>query len=165
MYSNKISQAVVDCLIIVGSYFIAWEIFSYLHTRIPAGCVAIAVPADSFGYSCTLARGSSTGIIRQQASMLQFLFWPVALLSVLFGCLGIYRKSKLLLYAAALSSLPISLYLAATPRFTGIGLAFPLAFVLSAYLMQREKIMTAILVLLPFILVLVMLALAVVTQS
>jgi hypothetical protein len=53
--------------------------------------------------------------------MVFFLFWGAVGLSLFLTALGLYLRSKLVLFVAAFWGLPLALYLAATPRFGILG--------------------------------------------
>lgn len=103
-------------------------------------------------------------MVRSAPSLLTYLFWPLVILSLLLGGIGIIRKSLLLLYSAAFCSFPMSLYLAATPRFSVFALIFPALFLYSANLLKRKKPVQAVVVQIPFFAVIVFLAFAVLNQ-
>ncbi|MDT8398359.1 MAG: hypothetical protein RQ899_07070 [Pseudomonadales bacterium] len=141
-------QGLADFMLIVGLLVLAIALFYYSQTHVPLGCIA-AGEAGSGSHSCKLAAGNSL-VIRAGVSWLQFLFWPLVLLGLAYGVLGILRRKTLLLYAAAIASLPISLYLAASPLFSLVALVFPLAFIVSAYLLKANRNKAAVLLLVPY---------------
>ena len=60
------------------------------------------------------------------------LFWPLVGLSVLIAGLGLFRRRVSPLVTAAILVSPASLYLAATPRLSYVGLLPILAYLLAA---------------------------------
>lgn len=51
--------------------------------------------------------------------------WPAIVVSIALSVMGIVRRRPAWLVVAAIVVVPISLYLAGTPRFRWIGLVFP----------------------------------------
>lgn len=70
--------------------------------------------------------------------------WPLIMLALGVGGLGIYLSKSGLLYLAALLALPLSLYLAITPRFAFVGLLVPAALAISGLVLRRGHRVPAI---------------------
>lgn len=81
--------------------------------------------------------------------MIIFFFWPLMILSIILSLIGVWMKKSRLLFVAAIFILPMSLYLAATPRFMIWGLIFPCFYIGSAYFVRIGKTRHAILINLP----------------
>lgn len=83
-----------------------------------------------------------------------FLFWPFMIVSLILSVLSIYKNKPLLLVISAVLLVPLSLYLAATPRFEIWGLIFPLFYVGAAvFLAKKVKWLSILLVSPNFILI------------
>lgn len=67
------------------------------------------------------------------------LFWPCMIASIVCSVIALLLKKPMLLVISCLLIIPLSLYLAATPRFTWWGLIFPF-FYLGAALSLRKKV-------------------------
>jgi hypothetical protein len=76
---------------------------------------------------------------------MQLLFWPLMIASVIFSIVGIIREDSFFLYVSAVFIIPLSLYLAATPRFEFWGLVFPLFYIVAAIFIKRNKIWLSLL--------------------
>ena len=74
--------------------------------------------------------------------------WPAVLFGLTMGVSGVFKKKPVMLYLAAVLILPISLYLAATPRFAGLTLLLPLAMVLAGLSIKKGKMNPAFLLIL-----------------
>jgi len=77
--------------------------------------------------------------------MIIILFWAATLTSMVLSAVGVGARSPRLLMAAAACALPLSLYLAATPRFQWFGLLLPLPQVLAGIVIPRSRPMAIIL--------------------
>ncbi len=91
--------------------------------------------------------------------------WPALLVALVLSGFGVFRKRPRYLFAAAILILPISLYLAATPRFAFAALLAPLVLLLAGLAIKRNKINLAIVMVLPVVLFFGWLALIVLQQS
>ena len=78
--------------------------------------------------------------------------WPVLLVALALSGFGTFRNRPWNLYTAAILILPVSLYLAATPRFAFVALLAPLALLLAGLAIKRNKINLAIVMVLPVVL-------------
>lgn len=78
---------------------------------------------------------------------MEILFWPFMIASLILSILGL-RKSKLFIISSILV-LPLSLYLAAIPRFEVWGLIFPFFYVGAAVSLTKKIIWLAILLVSP----------------
>ncbi|WP_077619501.1 hypothetical protein [Bacillus sinesaloumensis] len=82
------------------------------------------------------------------------LFWPFMIASLLLSILSISRRKPLLLVLSSILIVPMSLYLAATPRFEFWGLIFPFFYLGAALSLSKSKIWLAVLLVVPvFILI------------
>ena len=95
---------------------------------------------------------------------LVLLGWPALLVALALSGFGTFHKRPWYLYTAAILILPVSLYLAATPRFAFIALLAPLWLLLAGLAIKRNKINLAIVMVLPVVLFFSWLALIVVQQ-
>ena len=77
--------------------------------------------------------------------------WPAIIVVLALSVTGIIRKKPAWLMTAAIVVLPISLYLAATPRFRGIALVFPLLVFGAGIAVRHSKYQLAWLYLVPFV--------------
>jgi len=90
--------------------------------------------------------------------------WPAVIVVLTLSVTGIIRKKPAWLMTAAIVVLPISLYLAATPRFRGIALVFPLLVFGAGIAVRHSKYQLAWLCLVPFVAVFAWLASLVINQ-
>jgi len=90
--------------------------------------------------------------------------WPALVVALALSGVGAFRKRPRYLYAAAILILPVSLYLAATPRFAFAALLAPLVLLLAGLAIKRNKINLAIVMVLPVALFFGWLALIVLQQ-
>ncbi len=97
-------------------------------------------------------------------SWLVLLGWPALLVALALSGFGTYHKRPWNLYTAAILILPVSLYLAATPRFAFVTLLAPLALLLAGLATKRNKINLAIVMVLPVVLFFSWLALIVLQE-
>ncbi|MEH7236669.1 hypothetical protein [Bacillus sp. JJ1562] len=82
------------------------------------------------------------------------LFWPFMIASLILSILAVCFKKPLLLVISSVLIVPLSLYLAATPRFEIWGLVFPLFYVGSAVSLAKKMKWLSILLIAPnFILI------------
>jgi len=95
---------------------------------------------------------------------LVLLGWPVLVVALALSGFGTFHKRPWYLYIAAILILPVSLYLAATPRFAFVALLAPLAVLLAGLAIKRNKINMAIVMILPVVLFFSWLALIVLQQ-
>lgn len=70
---------------------------------------------------------------------MQILFWPFTIISLMIAIFAIVLKKTKLLIISSILILPMSLYLAVTPRFAVWGLIFPLFYV-GAEISLRKKV-------------------------
>ncbi|MEH7383582.1 hypothetical protein V7138_24195 [Bacillus sp. JJ1533] len=83
-----------------------------------------------------------------------FLFWPFMIASLILSILAIRIKKPILLVISSVLIVPLSLYLAATPRFEIWGLLFPLFYVGAAVSLAKRMNWLSILLIAPnFILI------------
>ncbi|WP_167747209.1 hypothetical protein [Cohnella luojiensis] len=71
--------------------------------------------------------------------LISLLFWPLMIASIINSIIGILVGSHWFLYFSAILVIPMSLYLAATPKFMIWGLLFPLCYIGSAILIRKGK--------------------------
>ena len=90
--------------------------------------------------------------------------WPALLVALAFCGSGLFRKRPWHLYTAAILIFPVSLYLAATPRFAFAALLAPLVLLFAGLAINRNKIHLAIAMVLPVVLFFGWLALIVLQQ-
>ncbi len=64
--------------------------------------------------------------------------WPLILVSLALSVIGLVRGKSVWLVIAAIVVVPISLYLAATPRFMGIALVFPVLLLGASIAIRRS---------------------------
>ena len=69
--------------------------------------------------------------------------WPAILSSLALSVTGIVRDKPKWLVAAAVLLIPISLYLAATPRFRWIALGFPILIIGASIAIRRSHVWLA----------------------
>lgn len=81
--------------------------------------------------------------------MITFFFWPLMILSIILSLIGVWMKKSKLLIVAAILIIPMSLYLAATPKFMIWGLIFPCLYIGSAYFIRIGNTRNAIMFILP----------------
>lgn len=92
------------------------------------------------------------------------LFWPFMIASLFLSILAIrMKKSKLLVFSSILI-LPLSLYLAATPRFEVLGLIFPIFYVGATVSLKKKILWLTILLIAPNFLLIGWLGMAVLNQ-
>jgi hypothetical protein len=96
--------------------------------------------------------------------LITLLFWPLMIASVIGSFFVILNKSYRTLYISALIIIPMSLYLAAMPRFQIWGLIFPLFYLGSAMCIRKNKYILAFSVNLPVYLVIGWLGYVVLSQ-
>lgn len=80
---------------------------------------------------------------------MEILFWPFMIASLILSILGLRSKKSKLLIISSILVLPLSLYLAATPRFEVWGLIFPFFYVGAAVSLTKKIIWLAILLVSP----------------
>jgi hypothetical protein len=80
--------------------------------------------------------------------MVELLFWPLMICSVITSMLGVIFSRSSLLYISACLIIPLSLYLSATPRFSIWGIVFPLFYIGSAVSIKKKARFISALVLL-----------------
>ncbi|WML38355.1 hypothetical protein RCG19_14125 [Neobacillus sp. OS1-2] len=95
---------------------------------------------------------------------MQLLFWPCTIASLILSIIAINIRNPKLLVLSSFLLLPMSLYLAATPRFHIWGLIFPLLYLGAAKFITKKVIWLATLVIIPNFLLVGWLGLAVLTQ-
>lgn len=95
---------------------------------------------------------------------MQLLFWPFMILAVVVAITAIMRKKPLFLVIASILILPLSLYLAATPRFEWWGLIFPLFYLGAAYSLAKKILWLSILLVIPNLFLIGWLGIGVITK-
>ncbi|SOC13354.1 hypothetical protein SAMN05880501_107164 [Ureibacillus xyleni] len=65
-------------------------------------------------------------------------FWPFMIASIVLSVMAIASKKASLLVITFILFIPISLYLAATPRFEWWGMVFPLFYLGAAYFLRKN---------------------------
>ncbi|MDR6999938.1 hypothetical protein [Neobacillus niacini] len=80
---------------------------------------------------------------------MQLLFWPCMIASIILAICAIGLKKSKLLVLSAILLVPISLYLAATPRFEWWGLIFPFFYWGAAVSLKKKIMWLAILLVIP----------------
>ncbi|WP_453993805.1 hypothetical protein [Bacillus nitroreducens] len=93
-----------------------------------------------------------------------FLFWPFMLTSLLLAILAIRTKKSIFLVISSVLIIPLSLYLAATPRFEIWGLIFPLFYLSAALSIAKKMKWLSILLMAPNFILIGWLGFAVVFQ-
>jgi len=69
--------------------------------------------------------------------------WPAVLVSLALSVLGIVRSKPVWLVVSAVAVLPISLYLAGTPRFSWVGLILPVLLFAASFAVRRSLLWLA----------------------
>ena len=90
--------------------------------------------------------------------------WPAIVLALALSAIGIMRRQSVWLFVGAGLLLPISIYLAGSPRFGWLSLAVPLLVVGAGVAVKQGLTKTALALHLPVVAVLGYLAMLVVTQ-
>lgn len=67
------------------------------------------------------------------------LFWPFIIASILFSFKALGLKKPIFLVISCLLITPLSLYLAATPRFEWWGLIFPFFYLGAAFSLRKTS--------------------------
>ena len=80
---------------------------------------------------------------------MQLLFWPFMIASLVLSIFSISLKKPKLLFVAAILLLPLSLYLAATPRFEVWALIFPFFYIGAAFFLVKKYVYISILLIIP----------------
>lgn len=80
---------------------------------------------------------------------MEILFWPFMIALLILSILGLRSKKSKLLIISSILVLPLSLYLAATPRFEVWGLIFPFFYVGAAVSLTKKIIWLTILLVSP----------------
>jgi len=80
---------------------------------------------------------------------MQLLFWPCTIASLILSIIALGTRKSKLLVGSSLLILPMSLYLAATPRFLVWGLIFPLLYLGAAKFITKKMIWPAVLLVIP----------------
>lgn len=65
-------------------------------------------------------------------------FWPFMIASIACSIIALIKKKAIFLVIAFILFIPLSLYLAATPRFEWLGMAFPLLYLGAAYSLRKN---------------------------
>ncbi|WP_066295607.1 hypothetical protein [Bacillus sp. FJAT-29937] len=91
-------------------------------------------------------------------------FWPFMIASIVLSIIGLRLKKPILLVISCLLITPLSLYLAATPRFEWWGLIFPFFYLGAALSLKRNFRWLSALLISPNILLIGWMGFAVVTQ-
>lgn len=76
---------------------------------------------------------------------IQLMLWSFMIDSIIFSLIGIYTKKSYLLIISAILIVPLSLYLTGIPKFSFLGLVFPLFYVVGAIVLKKQKIWLSIL--------------------
>ena len=92
------------------------------------------------------------------------LFWPLMLVSIIFSVVALSKKKPLLLVISCLLIIPLSLYLAATPRFKVWGLIFPLFYLGAALSLRKNITWLSVLLISPIIILIGWLGYVVINQ-
>lgn len=95
---------------------------------------------------------------------MSLLFWPFMIASLILAILAICIKKPVLLVISSVLIIPLSLYLAATPRFEFWGLVFPLFYVGAAVSLAKSIRWLSILLITPNFILIGWLGFAVMTQ-
>ncbi|KPB06377.1 hypothetical protein AAV98_00840 [Bacillus sp. CHD6a] len=66
------------------------------------------------------------------------LFWPLMIVSILLAFIALRTNKSKFLVISSILILPLSLYLAATPRFEWWGLIFPLFYLGAAFTLRKN---------------------------
>ena len=69
--------------------------------------------------------------------------WPALLAALALSVLGLFCKLPRYLYASAILIMPISAYLAATPRFALVALLAPMALLVAGRTIKRNQTILA----------------------
>ncbi len=80
---------------------------------------------------------------------MELFFWPFMIASLFFSIFAIRIKKPKFLIISAILIFPLSLYLAATPRFEIWGLIFPLFYLGAALSLTKKIVWLAIMLILP----------------
>jgi hypothetical protein len=65
-------------------------------------------------------------------------FWPLMIASIILSVLALGTKKSMFLVISSILILPLSLYLAATPRFEWWGLIFPFFYLGAAFFLRKN---------------------------
>lgn len=95
---------------------------------------------------------------------MQLLFWPCMLISLILAITALSLTKANLFFVSAILILPMSLYLAATPRFHIWGLIFPLFYIGAAIILKKNLHWLAVLLSLPNFMLIAWLGYVVITQ-
>ncbi|MGG1676052.1 hypothetical protein ACIFOT_09935 [Neobacillus sp. NRS-1170] len=93
-----------------------------------------------------------------------FIFWPFTIISLILAIFAIMLNKRKILYISSILILPMSLYLAATPRFEVWGLIFPLLYVGAGISLKKKTRWPALLLVVPNYLFFVWLGYIVINQ-
>ena len=96
--------------------------------------------------------------------VLPLVFWGSAVLSIGSSIAGVVRRNGFLLVGSAILAVPMAFYLGASPSFRTWGFLLPCLQILAAVVVKRSSVLAAAL-LVPFVSLIVWLAVAVVTQD
>jgi hypothetical protein len=92
------------------------------------------------------------------------LFWALMISSLIISIIALVIKKPSFFIYAAVCILPLSLYLAATPKFQFIGLIFPFFFVGAAFIIRNYNLWFSIVLISPNFLLIAWLGYAVLNQ-
>ncbi|MDN3018309.1 hypothetical protein PH210_19200 [Paenibacillus sp. BSR1-1] len=93
-----------------------------------------------------------------------FIFWPFTIISLTLSIIAIALNKRKILYISSILILPMSLYLAATPRFEVWGLIFPLLYVGAGISLKKKTRWLAFLLVVPIFLAFAWLGYIVINQ-
>ncbi len=77
--------------------------------------------------------------------------WPAILVALALSVMGVVRRRSKWLVVAAIVIIPLSLYLAGTPRFSWIALVFPLLLIGASIAVRRSHLWLAWTLFVPFV--------------
>jgi len=84
--------------------------------------------------------------------ILTILGWPFVILALLFSGLGLFKQNRVFLFFSALLIMPFSFYLSGGSGIWRFALLVPFFQFCAAYAIQKEKIKTAWILVLPMVL-------------
>lgn len=92
------------------------------------------------------------------------LFWSIMIASILLSFVALGSKKSKYLLISSILIIPLSLYLAATPRFKWWGLIFPFFYIGAAFSLRKEIKWLTVLLICPNILLVGWIGYSVLTQ-
>jgi hypothetical protein len=75
---------------------------------------------------------------RKRENSVGLLFWPFMIASIIFSFIALGTKKSMFLVISIILIIPLSLYLAATPRFEWWGLIFPFLYLGAAFSLRKN---------------------------